>query len=456
MKENDIDKLIGRRLGEYREEPAPELFSRIEKSLAQASVPVKPRRRFLYYISGIGAAAVILAGLAIGYTTLRTGDGAEDGIADIPYVTSPGNITESVTVTDNAGNQAPSVRTDTKKVPTAARPGEENLSDMIKRLIRENPVLDGAADADPTFALHSREEILEEIRLEMPVIEFIDITAETSRATGSDTGHAVSAEEEWEAYRRYWAQVLEEDKKPKRDRKGLATSLYAGNFGAGNGDYRSNNAYDLYANKMAVMESSGVDFSPSAILNSGTNDYNPSENTLVTRADGETELVHKMPVNFGLTLAYPVTDNLRIVSGLNYSYLTSSSRQNTEAANYRMSRDIHYLGIPLGVSYSFYNTRWMSLYVYGGGMIEKAVSAREVTTYGFDSGNTEQSKNIKIKGVQPSVKATLGASFNIARAMSIYIEPGVAYYFEQIDTLPTYRTENPTSFSLTVGIRFGL
>ena len=100
--------------------------------------------------------------------------------------------------------------------------------------------------------------------------------------------------------------------------------------------------------------------------------------------------------------------------------------------------------------------RGFGFYVQGGGMVEKGVAWRE--TQGFaDAGDSGRESTLRrIKGVQFSVSAAAGVSYNFNRHIGLYVEPGVGYYFRQKDQPASYRTVHPTSFSVKVGVRFGL
>ena len=115
-----------------------------------------------------------------------------------------------------------------------------------------------------------------------------------------------------------------------------------------------------------------------------------------------------------------------------------------------------YIGVPVGLTYTFYRAGGFGFYVQGGGMVEKGVAWRE--TQGFaDAGDSGRESTLRrIKGVQFSVSAAAGVSYNFNRHIGLYVEPGVGYYFRQKDQPASYRTVHPTSFSVKVGVRFGL
>lgn len=442
MQDNRFDKLVGDKLRGFREEPAPGLFSRIEETLAQGAAPTEKRRGVFFYAWRVGAAAAVLFGLVLGYTLLRNDSGIPaDNVAVTTSVQPEGDNTMTGKTTAITTSQETGAKT------AQAKTTPKSNSEIILQAIFEDP---RTTDIVKTVTEHVDLTGDEgHVGTEITSIEPIELFMHTATEHKEDTRMAQAADSNIYTPG-YWEDIFREEHAP-RQRKRLSGSVYGGNFGAGTGNYTSNDPAALVSSKMAVYEKSAMDYS-------GDNYYSaavyPSADAIATMEE-TSELKHMMPVNFGLTLSIPVSDRLAIVSGLNYSYLYSNSKQNgTRSAS--MKQEVHYLGIPLGVTFSVYSTPRWDFYLYGGGMVEKAVSARKTWELEFESGNPENSEKIKVEGVQPSVRVSAGASFMFARGVSLYVEPGVAYYFEQVKNIRTYRTEYPTNFSLTVGIKFGL
>ena len=464
MKGNDFDKIIGEKLNEYREQPSPALFSRIEKSLGNEVPGVvvrKKSRGALFYIARIGAAAAVLVGLVLGYTLFHDdgGEPADNNIAVVETtVSTPDdpNVSDVVEITDTNANDEPVRPTKRGGRVKDNMPIAEELRKVIEEDMRAAQeeamkgssalIADGKGSINiktPEMELAGRNTFLDGPEL---IIPDSGLYGDDGNISDIDLKQPIDT---------YWEELLKEENSGKRRKGKISGSLYAGNFGAGTGNYYSADPKDLITNKMIVTETSGMDYE-----GEGSRLHAPGLPTPEPAGAPEpkAELRHKMPVNYGLSIGIPLTDRLALTSGLNYSYLSSFSSQSTGKADRTntLSREIHYVGIPLGVTYSFYNTGRFSLYLSAGGMLEKAVYARELTTYVFDSGNTEKSQRIKVKGVSPSVRGAIGVSLRLGKGITLYVEPGVAYYFEQVNGIPSYRTEYPVSFSLTAGIRFGI
>jgi hypothetical protein len=58
-----------------------------------------------------------------------------------------------------------------------------------------------------------------------------------------------------------------------------------------------------------------------------------------------------------------------------------------------------------------------------------------------------------VKPLQFSVSGAVGAQFNATKRVGIYVEPGVAYFFDDGSDVQTIRKENPFNFNIQAGIR---
>ena len=171
----------------------------------------------------------------------------------------------------------------------------------------------------------------------------------------------------------------------------------------------------------------------------------------------KTEYEHHLPIRIGLSVAYALTDRLSISTGLTYTRLSSDIKDASRESNYSGEQRLHYVGIPVNVSYKMASFRWLSMYGTAGVLAEKCVSGS--TDEGYVINNTVQQTNthdVSTKPLQMSVNAGLGIQFNIIDNVGIYAEPGVSYYFDDGSALQTIYKEKPLNFNLNVGVRFKL
>ena len=90
-------------------------------------------------------------------------------------------------------------------------------------------------------------------------------------------------------------------------------------------------------------------------------------------------------------------------------------------------------------------------------MVEKCVSGEQEVTYAYDTNSIEkETRSLDISPLQWSVMAAVGAQVNIVKRFGIYIEPGMAYYFDDGSDVETIRKQHPFNFNLQFGLRFSL
>lgn len=171
----------------------------------------------------------------------------------------------------------------------------------------------------------------------------------------------------------------------------------------------------------------------------------------------KTEYEHHLPIRIGLSVAYALTDRLSISSGLTYTRLSSDIKDASRESKYIGEQRLHYVGIPVNVSYKVASSRWICLYGTAGVLAEKCVSG--TTDEGYVENNTMKYTNtqdISSKPLQMSVNAGVGIQFDIIDNVGIYAEPGLSYYFDDGSALQTIYKEKPLNFNLNVGVRFKL
>ncbi len=180
-------------------------------------------------------------------------------------------------------------------------------------------------------------------------------------------------------------------------------------------------------------------------------------NTVNRDVEQKTEYDHHLPIRIGLSVAYALTDRLSIGTGLTYTRLSSDIKDASMESNYSGEQRLHYVGIPVNVSYKVASSRWISLYGTAGVLAEKCVSG--TTDEGYVVNNTVQqtyTHDISTKPLQMSVNAGVGIQFNVHDNVGIYAEPGLSYYFDDGSALQTIYKEKPLNFNLNVGVRFKL
>jgi len=153
-----------------------------------------------------------------------------------------------------------------------------------------------------------------------------------------------------------------------------------------------------------------------------------------------------IPLSFSLQFKQSIVPRLYIGTGLVYTYLHSqySAMINMERQP-NVSSQLHYLGIPLNLSYNFVDRPRFDAFVSAGGMVDKCIMRRYVY------GSTDRRE--KVDGVQWSVNVGLGVEYWFVQHVGIAFKPSVAYYFDNDQPL-SIRTNQPIQFNLELGLRF--
>ena len=143
------------------------------------------------------------------------------------------------------------------------------------------------------------------------------------------------------------------------------------------------------------------------------------------------ESKHHLPLRFGLSLQYQLNERLSLLSGINYTYLYSEfSIPLYQSASY--DQKLHYLGLPIGLSWQLLRASRFHLYLAGGVMMEKCLNE---------------------KPWQWSVNGAAGAEYAIIPQLGVYLEPSLGYYFSDGTQFEHYYKEHPLAPSIEFGLR---
>lgn len=303
-----------------------------------------------------------------------------------------------------------------------------------------------AYESAPVMARIQQTEETESIDIDKNYNSGIDEVSDESIDKESVTGIDNSDEAmSWEEYLR-----SEPQEKRRADRRGLSIGL--GAAGAG-----SSSSMDKFEPR-AVMgsnplegEAGTVGWADDRILTSaGTIVFNqPEVNDSYT---------HKMPVKLGLTARYAFTNLLGIESGLTYSLLQSDIKRGSESTTGAWSssdQTLHYLGVPLNLTFNFLNSKYVDVYASAGGMMEFGVKGSIKTTEHLHNSMTSTHQNaITPKGLLWSVNATAGVQVNVLPSLGLYVEPGMSHHFKNDRQPRSSYTDKPTNFALGFGLRY--
>lgn len=249
-----------------------------------------------------------------------------------------------------------------------------------------------------------------------------------------------------------WEEYLRSEPQEKRraDRRGLSIGL--GAAGAG-----SSSSMDKFKPR-AVMGSNPLE-SEAGTVGWADDRILTSAGTIVfNQPEVNDSYSHKMPVKLGLTARYAFTNLLGIESGLTYSLLQSDIKRGSESTTGAWSssdQTLHYLGVPLNLTFNFLNSKYVDVYASAGGMMEFGVKGSIKTTDHINGSTTASHQNaITPKGLLWSVNATAGVQVNVLPSLGLYVEPGMSHHFKNDRQPRSSYTDKPTNFALGFGLRY--
>lgn len=157
------------------------------------------------------------------------------------------------------------------------------------------------------------------------------------------------------------------------------------------------------------------------------------------------------PFTAGLSAQIPLSEDVAVKSGMMYTNLMTRL-SGSNAGDYRAEVNLHYLGIPTDLVWSFFKQSKWELYVSGGGMLEKGIRTEFKQYQNWDDVEMNTSANTDVDGVQWSLNGTLGIGYMLQKNIALFFDPKVSYYFEN-DQPYSIRKELPVLVSLNTGLR---
>lgn len=428
MKQDWTDTLKQKMAG-YEERPSDELWAALSE---KAGLQESRRKVIPVWFWGLSAAAALMAGIFVVTKVNDKSVNALGGITADVAVSEPVDAVVSEPI-DTAVPE-PVERTlaeDLAEVKSAEAMSLANVAVGRKQKAAKVGIKQEVKDRKAKSAL---------IAEAVPVESSVSAVAEDVTSVNTEEQAAMS-----------WDEYLKEtpsEKARARRSGGFSAGIVAGGAVGGNTSGSKPTAMVMGANPLAagVTKTDWIDkdSKASAIV------YNQPE--------VQEEYSHKIPVKVGLTARYNITGRLGVETGLTYSILSSSVKiGNSETGkNWSTgSQTLHYLGIPLNISFNILNSRYVNIYVTGGGMMEKSISG-SIKTDEYVDGKFDRTltTNISPKGLQWSVNAAAGVQANILPQLGFFVEPGVSHHFKNGSRVRSIYTDKPTDFSLGFGLRY--
>lgn len=418
MKQDWTDTLKQKMAG-YEERPSDELWAALSE---KAGLQESRRKVIPVWFWGLSAAAALMAGI---FVVTKVNDKSVNAL---------GSITADVAVSEPVDAAVPEPVERTLAEDLAEVKSRKAKSALIAEAV---PVESSVSAVAENVTSMNTEEYAAEVPSE-------NHDAREAATVESDTVEQSEPAMSWDEY----LKETPSEKARARRSGGFSAGIVAGGAVGGNTSGSKPTAMVMGANPLAagVTKTDWIDkdSKASAIV------YNQPE--------VQEEYAHKIPVKVGLTARYNITGRLGVETGLTYSILSSSVKTGNSETGKNWStgsQTLHYLGIPLNISLNILNSRYVNIYVTGGGMMEKSISG-SIKTDEYVDGKFDRTltTNISPKGLQWSVNAAAGVQANILPQLGFFVEPGVSHHFKNGSRVRSIYTDKPTDFSLGFGLRY--
>lgn len=162
---------------------------------------------------------------------------------------------------------------------------------------------------------------------------------------------------------------------------------------------------------------------------------------------------HDKPITLGLAVNKNIGKHWSLETGLQYSYLKSYFTLGT--GNYRVDKEqkLHYIGIPIKLSYQFMAYKRLSAYGSAGATIQIPLSGKTYADYviGGKAGYTTDWKTIP--SIQWTVNTNIGIQYQFAPKLTLFVEPTLNWYIPNGSEVKNTWTERPFTLTVPFGIR---
>jgi len=155
-------------------------------------------------------------------------------------------------------------------------------------------------------------------------------------------------------------------------------------------------------------------------------------------------------------VSYYLNDRWALQSGAVYTLLRSEGSYLDDVGNIgERKQNLHFIGVPLSLSYKIAEWNRIQFYALAGGMCEFNVAGRIEESLYEGGLKTKARKSLSMKEPLWSVNMRAGATYPLWRFINVYAETGASYYFDNNSKIETIRSDKPFNVSLQAGVRLG-
>ena len=238
-----------------------------------------------------------------------------------------------------------------------------------------------------------------------------------------------------------------------------ANKMLAGNIGSDGPDIDGSvtpsefSTWDELYRHLQQKEQEGLSEEEKALMEIALNNKNNISNI---KNDGKIveHEHHDKPITFGLSATMSLGNNWNVATGLQYSFLKSDFTSGEDGYYIKRNQKLHYLGIPLQVSYRWFKAKHWSGYSSLGVTLHIPVYGNTSEKYVVGQSTPYTANRHIAPPLQWSVGTSIGVQYQFAPNWGIYLEPSLNWYIPNSSSVHTVWTEHPVTFTVPFGIRF--
>ena len=163
---------------------------------------------------------------------------------------------------------------------------------------------------------------------------------------------------------------------------------------------------------------------------------------------------HDKPITFGLSMTKTINRKWNVETGLQYSILKSEFILGEDDYYVQKRQKIHYLGIPLRLSYKWFGANRWTAYTSAGIILNIPLSGKTDEQYVTGTVVPYSDSWHFTPPFQWTVGTGVGLQYNFANNWGVYLEPTFSWHIPNGSTTHTIWTEHPFTITVPFGIRF--
>lgn len=163
---------------------------------------------------------------------------------------------------------------------------------------------------------------------------------------------------------------------------------------------------------------------------------------------------HDKPITFGLSITKTINRKWNVETGLQYSLLKSEFILGEDDYYVQKRQKIHYLGIPLRLSYKWFGANRWTAYTSAGIILNIPLSGKTDEQYVTGTVIPYSESWHFTPPFQWTVGTGVGLQYNFTNNWGVYLEPTFSWHIPNGSTTRTIWTEHPFTITVPFGIRF--